>query len=136
MTTRQLMMLVLVPAFSALVACASAETLDTTPAPDVGDGAAIMVQHNIPGATLLSIHLVDPVGTPRLIGSVAQGEVATFEVETPVTPGEYTLVAEAPDGRTVTSRPFFLSEDEAVRWDLMDNIVRTIGTDGAARQNS
>jgi hypothetical protein len=67
---------------------------------------AIVVQHNVPVAGSISIRLFDPAGAWQHLGTVAPAQTETFVIEDEPSAGTYRLVAETPDGRRATSRPF------------------------------
>jgi hypothetical protein len=76
---------------------------------------------------MVTIQLAGPAISPRLLGAVAPGAVETFiSPDDLAFPGEYRLLAQLPDGRTVRSSTFFLS-DVGVSWSLAANSVRRGG---------
>lgn len=111
--------------FGLLSACARPVAVESTPNPAVAEDAIpIQVEHNIAAATSLTISLVEPTGTQRLLGSIAPGEVRTFSYTGIPAAGNYALIAEGAWGRQV-SDPFIITPDAAVEWDLGINNVTT-----------
>jgi hypothetical protein len=105
----------------ALAGCAPEADL---PGPAPTDaGLSITVEHDLPVATSLTVHLIDPTGTTRRLGSVSPGSSRTFSLPERAQIGDYRLVAAVADGRRVTSRPFILSGRYGVRWSPSANVV-------------
>ena len=74
----------------------------------------------------VTVHLLPPLGEREFMGTLPTDGMTWFDVEGPILPGEYRLVAESPDGLTVASRPFFL-RGSGVRWNITSNAVVPIG---------
>jgi hypothetical protein len=109
-----------------VVSCAPATTTEMGQPAAREASPEIRVEHNAPLATSLTIHLVNQSGVRRRLGSVSPGQVETFRIDPPVLGGEYTLLAEAMDGRSLRSRPFTLLGRPGVRWDVERNTVLTL----------
>jgi hypothetical protein len=113
----------------ALSACAPATTAQPAQQPPHG-GAMIVVQHNVPTATTLAIHLVDQSGIRQRLGFIAPGAEEMFELTGLITGARYILEAEQANGRTVRSRPFSLVGRYGVRWDIEWNRVVSLSDGG------
>jgi hypothetical protein len=91
--------------------------------PAAAQTVSIQVDHNLPAALSMTIHLISDTSAPRRLGTVAPGMIGTFQPGNLPIAGEFRLVADVADGRSLTSPRFTLTE-RGVRWDLASNIVR------------
>jgi hypothetical protein len=113
----------LIPFLPAVVVagCAGGFSSDA-PAP-AEPAATIVVGHDLPAAVSLTVHLIDPTGRVRRLGTVPAGAVVTFPVRDPIVSGDYRLVAETADGRSLSSPGFILTGRDRVRWAPSANTV-------------
>lgn len=109
--------------FAVLLMTACASTPEGTGAP--GD-IVIEVESLTGGMGGVAVHLVSPVGGRQFIGTLGGVGSTVFDVRDPLLPGEYRLVAQAPNGQTIASRPFILSEP-GVRWNVTNNTIFPLG---------
>lgn len=93
------------------------------------DGVQIRVENNTIPPTSLTISIQPEIGTRRLLGSMTPSSTRTFEYEAGVAAGEYVLLGETVSGQTLRSRPFLLSGDARVTWDVNLNVVRVTERD-------
>jgi hypothetical protein len=104
-----------------LAACARTTNGEVAqPAPALAP-TPIVVEHSVPVALSLTIHLVTPSGVRRRLGTVAPGQTQTFDFDV-ASGGDFILLAETTAGHRVQSLRFSLLRD-GVRWDVGANRV-------------
>jgi hypothetical protein len=102
-----------------LSACASAAGRRS----EAANRISVRVRNDLVVPSVLTVFIVDDLGTRRLLGNVPAGATTTLSYDPPLASGRYRLVARTTSGAEISSPPITVTAGETVVWRLSTNIV-------------
>ena len=83
----------------------------------------VRVQNDLVVPSVLTIFIVDDLGTRRLIGNVPANVSSTLSYDPSLPSGRYHLVARTTSGAEITSQTITATAGETIVWRMSNNLV-------------
>lgn len=108
-----------------VAACGRTAEVESGPAATAEDAVQVRVQNNLVQPSTVTVFVQDGTGSQELLGTVEDGETATFEFRAFMEAGAggYRLVAERAGGQDIVSRQIQVQGPATVTWDLSLNDI-------------
>lgn len=88
-----------------------------------GNLISVRVQNDLVVPSVLTIFIVDDLGTRRLIGNVPANTSATLSYDPSLPSGRYHLIGRTTSGAEITSQTITATAGETIVWRMSNNLV-------------